>query len=272
MSIQAIAKHWNGASYSSDGEDWGEYDSLEDAEAAADELVGVYSTDAAGNPCDVDLQWEIYDGDDLIHEIIVKSAAGERAQDECEIVAWSERQYATDYIGVRDGALVGWTRNGGSRGAHDRWTNRGWQEQYETPVTLEPIEWLKRGLEYDATIEELIEAGDIDLSDLERDAQTDEAHWLDADGQCWTLPVYAIDLGGGKMLTWSDTDEAGIDDVEVISADDWPDRAEAIAEELGEVVDLESGEHYTTQGVQYQHQAEGDFDQDGFRIIIKRRD
>lgn len=271
MKIRAIACHWNGASYSSDGEVWCEYDSLEDAEAAADGLVSIYDTDADGEPCDVDLQWEIYDGDDLIRAIIVQESAGKRAQDECEIVAQSEGEFSTDYIGVRDGELVAWTCNGGSRGAHDRMTNRGWQEQYAIPEPLESIEWLKRGLEYDATIEELIEAGEIDLSDLERDAQTDEAHWLDADGQCWTLPVYAIDLGGGKMLTWSDTDEAGIDDVEVISADDWPDRAEAIAEELGEVVDLESGEHYTSQGVQYQHQAEGDFDQDGFRIIIKKR-
>ncbi len=103
-------------------------------------------------------------------------------------------------------------------------------------------------------------------------AAIDEAHWLDAAEQCWALPVYAIDLGDGKLLTWSDTDEAGIDDVDVIDSDDWDTRAEDLADELGEVVDLETGEHYTRHGVQFQHQAEGDFDREGFRIIIKRRD
>lgn len=269
--IRAIAKHWNGASYSSDGEDWCEFDSLEDAKAAAEALVDTYSIDADGEQADIDLEWEIYDGEELVETISVQSTAGERAQDECEIVSQQEDEYTTNYIGVRDGDLVAWSRNGGSCGAHDRMTNRGWVERYDVPEEVEPIEWIKRGLEYGAEIGDLISAGDIDLSDWEYEAESSEAHWLDNAGQCWTLPVYAVDIGDGKMLTWSDTD-AGIDDVGVIDSGDWESRAEDIAAGLGEVVDIETGEHYTTQGVQYQHQAEGDFDQYGFRRIIKKRD
>ena len=202
-------------------------------------------------------------------------AAAEAGDDECEIVAQQEGEFSTSYVGVNeDGELVKWSRNGGSRGAHDRMDgNRGeWHETYDVPDVIEPLEWLRLAVEYGCDDVDSLMVDAIDLGDLESDAESDEAHWLDAAEQCWSLPVYSIDIGGGKRLAWSDTDEAGIDDVTLIDSGDWDGFAESIAAELGEVVDVEAGEHYTNHGVQYQHQAPGNYDRDGFRIVVRRRE
>ena len=279
---QAIANHWNGACYSSDGEQFADYDTLADAIEAAESLVDLYVTDADGAPCDIDLQWEIYEvgedgelADSPIETIRVQHSVGEDAQSECEIVAQQEGEFSTNYVGTNeDGALVKWTRNGGSRGAHDRMDgNRGeWHEIYDAPEVIEPLEWLRLAVEYGCDDVDSLMVEAIDLGDLESDADTDEAHWLDASEAVFALPVYSIDLGHGKRLAWSDTDEAGIEDVTLIDSGDWDGFAESIAAELGEVVDVEAGEHYTNHGVQYQHQAPGKYDRDGFRIVVRRRE
>jgi len=279
---EAIANHWNGACYSSDGEQFTAYDTLQAAIDAADQLDSVYNTDADGEPCDVDLQWEIYEvdedcerGDFPVQIIRIQSSVGEAAQDACEIVAQHEDEFSTSYVGTdEDGRLVKWSRNGGSRGAHDRMDgNRGeWHETYEVPEQIDQLEWLRLAVKYGCDDIDSLTVDAIDLSYLESDADTDEAHWLDAAEQCWTLPVYSIDLVHGKRLAWSDTDEAGITDVALIDEAEWDGFAESLAESLGEVVDVEAGEHYTNHGVQYQHQAPGDYDHDGYRIVVRRRE
>ena len=60
---QAIVSYWNGASYSSDGEQYVDHDTLADAQAVADGLIDLYDTDADGEPCDVDLLYEVYEVD-----------------------------------------------------------------------------------------------------------------------------------------------------------------------------------------------------------------
>ena len=73
-----------------------------------------------------------------------------------------------------------------------------------------------------------------------------------------------------QCLAWSHTDEGGIDDTAIITKSCWTDFAETTAAALGDVVEVESGEHFSTHGVQYAHQAPGDYDLDGFRVIVKR--
>lgn len=270
---KAIAAHWNGACYSSDGEEFTDYDTLEAAIEAAEALVEFYDTDADGEPCDVDLEWHIYDEDDnLVKAITVDSQAAEREQDSCEVIASEEREYVTEYVGVNeDGKLVKWVRNGGSRGAHQGDQNRGCRDTASTPEEIDAIEWLK--LAVDFGLDDASDLPDcIDVEELQNDADSDQSHYLDAAGQCWSLPVYSIDLGRGKRLAWSNTDEAGVDDIAIIDHEDWAGFAESIAESIGDVVDIESGEHFTAHGVQYQHQAPGEYDQEGFRRVIVRRD
>lgn len=261
MRYQAIANHWNGACFSPDGEEFCDFAALYEAVEAAVDLIDIYETDADGNYTDVDLEWEIFavddDGnrsDEPVKTIHVESPAGKRAQEECEIVASQEDEYTTSFVGVnKDGELVKWSVNGGSRGAHDRMDGSGrWIETYDMPEEIEPLEWLRLAVEYGCDdADALTEPDAIDLGDLKSDADTDEVHWLDAAGGLWTLPVYSIDLGRGKRLAWSDTDEAGVEDVALIDSDEWPGFAESIADGLGEVVDVEQGEHYTRHAVQY---------------------
>ncbi len=81
----------------------------------------------------------------------------------------------------------------------------------------------------------------------------------------------AYTVSPNRYLVWSHTDEGGIDDIALIAKSCWTDFAETIASSLGEVVDVEIGEHYSSHGVQRPEHAPGDYNQDGHRIIVKRR-
>lgn len=69
------------------------------------------------------------------------------------------------------------------------------------------------------------------------------SYWLDAADQKWALPCYIKKCGYSAVL-WSDTDEAGIDDIFTIELADDAERqviefANHLAESLGERVDEE---------------------------------
>jgi len=60
----------------------------------------------------------------------------------------------------------------------------------------------------------------LDLASLSHDGGADASHtetYLDAAGQSWDLPVYGL-VVGTRILMWSRTDEAGVDDVTVEDA------------------------------------------------------
>ncbi len=281
MKYQAIASHWNGACYSTDGEEYADFESLNEAKAAADGLAEMYNTDPEGEPCDVDIQWEIYEVDEdgeqgeMVEMTKVSHSVGKAAQDACEIIAKRENEYSTDYVGTNaDDELVTWLTNGGSRGAYDRmdWNKGEWVEIYDVPAKIDQLEWLKLAVEYGCDDVDELMVEEIDLSDLEWDADTDEAHWLDAEDGLFTMSVYSVELGSGKRLAWSNCDDAGIDDVVLIPDSKWSGFAEEIAGEIGKLVDVETGEHYTSHGVQYQHHARGFYDRDGYRIVVVPRD
>ncbi len=243
MTIKAIAAHWNGACYSSDGEFFVEYETLQEAVDAAEGLVEIYSADADGNPTDVDLQWEIYDdGDDDVPVKIIRvdSQAAERAQEQCEIIASHVGEYATEHVGVDpDDQLVRWRVNGGHRGAHQGDQNRGGRDTMMMPEPMEPLDWLRLAVDLGCDdVDSLTDANVIDLAELEDDATCEVAYWLDAAGKKWELPCYSLDLGRMR-LAWSDTDEAGIADEQLIDHSEWDGFAERLAEQLGELADAE---------------------------------
>ena len=91
MTYQAIVSYWNGASYSSDGEQYVDHDTLAGAQSVEDGLIDLYDTDADGEPCDVDLLYEVYEidadgqrGDEPIWTKKIKSGANERAQESAQ--------------------------------------------------------------------------------------------------------------------------------------------------------------------------------------------
>ncbi len=265
-------------SYSSDGESRIEFETLEEAVAAADELLELYNVND-GEPCDVDSQWEIYEegGDDPVKTIKLEYSVNKAAQEACTLIASRKEEYETTHLGVNpDGDLVVWTSNGGTKGAHDRMdSNKGHRvPRYEHPRPMIRTSFLKLMVSYDCNIETIMSAfTHEDLQDLESDAetQTQVAHWLDADGTCWKFTCFAYPVSSSQYLAWSHTDEGGIDDIALITKSCWTDFAETTAATLGEVVDVESGEHFSTHGVQYAHQAPGDYDPDGFRVVIVKR-
>jgi len=78
----------------------------------------------------------------------------------------------------------------------------------------------------------------LDLASLSHDGGADASHtetYLDAAGQSWDLPVYGL-VVGTRILMWSRTDEAGVDDVTVEdvteATDDVQDYAVALATKL----------------------------------------
>jgi len=48
------------------------------------------------------------------------------------------------------------------------------------------------------------------------------AEWRDAGGKAWLLPCYLLRVASRAVL-WSDTDEAGVDDVSVVDTYEDPD-------------------------------------------------
>jgi len=77
-----------------------------------------------------------------------------------------------------------------------------------------------------------------------RDAVPDTSvtvSWMDTVGRAWELPCHLKNIEGGKSVIWSDTDEAGIDDVNIIDAPSDEDAvllgfAEDLANLLGTLV------------------------------------
>lgn len=244
MTYKAIAAHWNGACYSPDGEDWAYYQTLQDAIAAADNLLGIYEEDVEGNPADVDLQWQIFDDDDEdmgpVKVIRVDSQAAERAQEECESIASEQGEFSTEYVGTGPaGELVRWTVNGGYRGAHQGDQNRGGRDTAMMPESIEPKEWLRLAVSMGFDdVDTLTDPALVDLEDLEGDADEQVVYWLDAAGGKWKLPCYSLDLGR-KRLVWSNADEAGLADEALIDPEDWEGFAERLAKSLGELADAE---------------------------------
>lgn len=76
------------------------------------------------------------------------------------------------------------------------------------------------------------------LPELSTTQQADasyEAEWVDCNQKTWALPCYLVKLGS-RVVMWSNTDEAGIDDETVADAeDDLGEQVKAFALELTEV-------------------------------------
>lgn len=114
---------------------------------------------------------------------------------------------------------------------------------------------------------------EIKTGTISADASCDQP-WLDIEGQAWMLTGHAARLPDGRIARWTSCDEAGIDDVEILSADDEADLddvarewAEEIAGGVGTVAvrDESQREHYTTEGIQY---CPGTgYDRDGYREV-----
>jgi len=280
-----LISHWNGCSYSSDGEEWVDIDGPDGI--CEDELIGVYRTDADGEPCDVRLICEVTDGteDEYGQAVITRQfeidwSTGEDSQDECTIIASDEGEYDTSYVGTRPARYSGfeyvkWTNNGGIRGAHDRMTNDGWRETYDAPEEVDAEEFLRLVLDYGYDLDD----DEHDLCSLiadtlrngELDSETDTAYALDGTEGLFSIEAHGHRIGSRHVLLWTDCDGAGVDDVTIR---DWSDDciteyAEEIASNVGEAVDVESGGHYSNLGHQYQPSR--GYDRDGYEIIIKRR-
>ena len=114
----------------------------------------------------------------------------------------------------------------------------------------------------------------IDLSDATPSA-SHTAHWIDSEGKCWELPTHCM-VCGQTVILWTNTDEAGVDDVDTMDYDETDDLddlvrgySEEIASGLGTLADVSSGEHFTTTGAQYQPPG---YDRDGYRIVVTPRE
>lgn len=124
--------------------------------------------------------------------------------------------------------------------------------------------------------DEIVTILGIDLATVTPD-ESHVAVWQDCITGTWELPTHGL-IVGDRVVLWTLTDEAGVNDVSVVEADgddiseQVREYAEDIASQLGNLCDVSSGEHYSTQGVQYQHQAVGDFDRDGYRVIVTPRE
>ena len=96
---------------------------------------------------------------------------------------------------------------------------------------------LKNGTNDDAfdlsALTEAAKAMDV-VSEIRRADASAEAVWTDAAGQEWIINGHAMDLGNARVLIWTTTDEAGVDDVAVIDNDyeTLEEVAEAAAEEI----------------------------------------
>ena len=286
---EAIVSHHNGCGYSSDGEEWFDVDTPDDVDA--DTLIEMYNKDTEGDPCDVNSIVEVYavtkdiDGEDvreLVRTVNLRWSAGEAAQDDCTVIASQTNEYTTSYVGVRPAKhngrdYVRWTNNGGFRGAHDCMQGDGeWRETYELPEEINAGEFLRLALEYGYDVDEdkhdLCGLVGDSLRNGELDNETDTAYCLDDNGTLITIEAHTHRIGTRHVLLWTDCDGGGIDDVCIR---DWSDEymadyAEEIADGVGEVVDVESGCHYTNLGLQYQPST--GYDHDGYEVVIKRRD
>jgi hypothetical protein len=284
MKYEAIVSHYNGCSYSSDGEEWFDVESPDAVDI--DVLIELYSTDSEGEPCDVDSVVEIYsvitdeDGDEVrevVRTISLKHSVGEAAQDDCTIIARHTDSYTESFVGTNsDDEFVKWTNNGGTFGAHDRMTNRGWIESYDIPETIDAADFLRLALAYGYDTEDdehglcgLIRDA---LRNGELDSETDTAHCLQADDSLLEIEAHAHRIGTRHVLLWTDCDGNGIDDVCIRewSGSVLREFAEEIAESIGEVVDVESGAHYSNLGLQYQPSS--GYDRDGYEIVVVRRE
>lgn len=107
-------------------------------------------------------------------------------------------------------------------------------------------------------------------------------YWTDAAGGLWLLTGHAARVPGepGAVAVWTTSDEAGVDDVEVIDGGaEYPvesletyarDHVRDIAGDLGTLVTVTSGHHYSAEGIQYQP-ASG-YDRGGYAMIITPED
>lgn len=115
---------------------------IDDA-AAVQALADRVASDCKGDPEAED--WNILvcieteDGDELARATTTNDHA-EYIQDSMDETYELIREYQTDCVGIRDGEWFRWSRNGGRKGAHDRMTNQGWRERYETPAALDVME------------------------------------------------------------------------------------------------------------------------------------
>ena len=278
--MRYLVGHYNGCSYCSDGEEWVDIDSIDDI--TREQLIENYSTDADGDPCDVRLICEITDGTEdeygqpkIIKTIKVDWSAGEDAQDMCHVIASMSGEYHTSYVGTDlDDNFVTWTNNGGNLGAHDRMTNDGWREIYEAPEKVDAAEFLKLCLEYGYDLHDDVDdlCGLVGESIGHLRSETDVAYYLGGDDSLITIEAHGHKIGTRHILLWTDCDGVGIDDAAIREYDEGiiTEFAEKVAASIGEVVDVESGSHYTNEGIQYQP-SQG-YDRDGYEIIIVRRE
>ena len=284
---ECLVSHYRHGHYSSEGEHWTEIASIE-AAPSKDDLIAMYSDDADGEPCDVDLVLEIASVEEgertIIKTIEVKWSAGQAAQEGCEIVAKHVGEYTTSYVGVNDdGEPVKWTNNGGHNGAHDRMDGSGnWVEHYPSPEVVDHATFLKLAVEYGGEHDRIIEIIRDEIGDEIEATDWDEAHCLDAAENLTTITACEYRFGAdaceyrfsAHALMWTDCDGVGVDDVQIVknvSDNALTDFAEEIASDIGEIVDVAQGGHYTNLGIQIQPTT-SDFDRDGYQIVIKKRD
>ncbi len=78
-----------------------------------------------------------------------------------------------------------------------------------------------------------------------RDLTPDHSHnieWADDQGQVWMLRTHGVCVGAARIIVWTDTDEAGINDVDVLECELDADNqvyeyGREIADDLGTVQD-----------------------------------
>lgn len=104
--------------------------------------------------------------------------------------------------------------------------------------------------------ENLLEVLGIDLHDIQAD-ESHTAEWIESsENKTWELPTYGLVIGS-RVVMWTHTDEAGIDDVTIVDAecisvdddtidvaDQVREYAEEIAEGLGELVSDDDDDKY----------------------------
>lgn len=123
--------------------DWAEHvvdiDDASAMQALARRIASDCEGDEESEDWDILVCIETEDGTELARATTTNDHA-EHRQDSMDETFEDQGEYSTDCVGVRDGQWFAWSRNGGSRGAHDRMTNRGWRESYEEPRTLDEAE------------------------------------------------------------------------------------------------------------------------------------
>lgn len=132
---------------------------------------------------------------------------------------WMQFGDSESYCTGRQVADFGHSSSGAMRHFLEEYVSEGGDDPEdfaeEIDAAIEAMDDVNRG---DMDDEELLEdLGDIDELRVDH---SDCAYWIDDNGTVWVLPVKAHivdDDAQNRVIMWSDTDEAGIDDITVES-------------------------------------------------------